>query len=388
MTALRVLHAYRTYFPETQGGGQEAIRQISLATQALGVTNTVFALARHPIPAVMTRPEGLLVRSRSWLEIASCDIGGPDAFRRFGQLARQADVIHLHYPWPFADVLLEAAAPARVPVVLTYHSDVVRQGTLDQVYEPLRRRLFARASAVVATSPAYAASSPVLQRLGRKVLAIPLCLGPEDDAGGHQKAPAGGRIEALAQQPYFLFVGVLRYYKGLHTLIDAAPKVRASIVILGDGPEAATLQARARRAGADRVRFVGALNDDAKRDLLAGCRALVLPSHRRSEAFGLTLLEASRAGRPMISCEIGTGTSWVNQNGVTGLVVPPEVPDALANAMNRLADDAALAHRMGAAARDRWSTTFSPARIGQAYADLYRQVRAGLVGPGSAPAAA
>lgn len=374
MTALRVLHAYRTYFPETQGGGQEAIRQICLATQALGVTNTVFALARQPLPAVMTRPEGMLVRSRSWLEIASCDIGGLEAFRRFGQLARETDVIHLHYPWPFADLLLEAAAPAHVPMVVTYHSDVVRQGTLDRLYEPLRRHLFARASAVVATSPTYAANSPVLRRLGNKVVVIPLCLGPDDDTG-EPEALGSDLAEAFDHQPYFLFVGVLRYYKGLHTLIEAAPQVRAGIVILGDGPEAAALKRQARAVGAERVRFVGALDDSAKRSLLAGCRALVLPSHRRSEAFGLALLEASRAGRPMISCHIGTGTSWVNLDGVTGLVVPPESPMALANAMNRLAENAVLAHQMGVAAQDRWIGNFTPAHVGRDYADLYERAR-------------
>jgi len=79
LAKLRVLHIYRTYFPETQGGGQEAIRQLSLATNALGIENTIFALARKPTPQTLDLPEGRLVRSRSWLEIASCDIGGWDS---------------------------------------------------------------------------------------------------------------------------------------------------------------------------------------------------------------------------------------------------------------------------------------------------------------------
>ena len=82
MKKLRILHIYRTYFPETQGGGQESIRQFCLATQPLNVENTVFALAHNPEPAVMHLPEGKLVRARSWLEIASCDFGAWAALQR------------------------------------------------------------------------------------------------------------------------------------------------------------------------------------------------------------------------------------------------------------------------------------------------------------------
>ena len=101
MKTLRVLHIYRTYFPETRGGGQEAIRQLCLATQPLGVDNTIFALARQPEPHVMERPEGKLVRARSWLEVASCDIGAWAAFRRCRDAAAQCDIIQIHFPWPF-----------------------------------------------------------------------------------------------------------------------------------------------------------------------------------------------------------------------------------------------------------------------------------------------
>jgi rhamnosyl/mannosyltransferase len=99
----------------------------------------------------------------------------------------------------------------------------------------------------------------------------------------------------------------------------------------------------------------------------------VLPSHLRSEAFGMALVEAAMFGRPMISCAIGTGTSFVNQHEVSGFVVASESPAALAAAMNTLLSDEALARRMGRAARARYEQLFSGAALGEAYAKLYRE---------------
>ena len=122
----KALHVYRTYFPDPTGGLQEAIRQISLSTKACGVDNTVFTLSPHPTPSVLMQPEARVVRCRSWAAPASCDIGGRAAFSCFARLARESDIVHYLFPWPFADVLHATVQPDR-PTVLTYISDVVRQ---------------------------------------------------------------------------------------------------------------------------------------------------------------------------------------------------------------------------------------------------------------------
>ena len=88
----------------------------------------------------------------------------------------------------------------------------------------------------------------------------------------------------------------------------------------------------------------------------------------------MVLVEASMFARPLISCEIGTGTSYVNEHENTGFVVQPEDPLSLARAMNSLLVDDALAHRMGAAARMRYEQLFSGVALGNAYAALYRDV--------------
>ena len=88
----------------------------------------------------------------------------------------------------------------------------------------------------------------------------------------------------------------------------------------------------------------------------------------------MVLVEASMFGKPMVSCEIGTGTSYVNQHQETGFVVPPESPQSLAQAMNALLSDAAVAERLGCAARRRYETFFSGVALGKAYMNLYREV--------------
>lgn len=370
MKKTRVLHIYRTYFPETQGGGQESIRQLCLATRPLDVENTIFALARQPHPVVMNRPEGRLVRARSWLEVASCDFGAWAALRRCREAADQSDIIQIHYPWPFADMLLPFIRRRGQPLVVTYVSDVVRQKGLGRIYAPLRRYLLGNAARIVASSPNYAASSEILREYPGALACIPHCLedAPPPDAA------LNAHWEARVGRDFFLFVGVLRYYKGLDFLISAASSVNSPILIVGDGPEGERLRRATRQAGLNHVHFLGALSDADKNALYSLCRGVVFPSHLRSEAFGITLLEGARAAKPLICCEIGTGTTWINRHGETGLVVPPADPDALAQAINTLAADEALCVRLGNSARVRWQQYFSPAAIGTAYRTLYDEL--------------
>lgn len=369
MKKCRVLHLYRTYFPETQGGLQESIRQLCLATKPLNVDNVIFALARNPVPTHMMLPEAQLVRARSWVELASCDFGAWAALRRCRAAADQCDIIQIHYPWPFADMLLPFIRRRGQPVLVTYVSDIVRQNKLGlgQLYAPLRRQLLGAAASVVASSPNYAQSSAVLRDYQNKLTSIPHCLEdvPPVDAGLCE------RWATKLGQNFFLFVGVLRYYKGLDFLLQAAQQVSTPIVIVGDGPEGQRLRSAAKASGLTHVHFLGALDDVDKNALMTLCRAVVFPSHLRSEAFGITLLEGARQGKPLICCEISTGTTWVNRHNETGLVVPPANADALASAMNHLAADDALCQRLGAGARQRWEQHFRPAVVGAAYRQLY-----------------
>ncbi|MBV5341030.1 MAG: glycosyltransferase [Deltaproteobacteria bacterium] len=370
---MSVLNVYRTYYPDPPGGLQEAIRQICLATGQCDVTNTIFTLSPSPVPAELLRPEGRVFRCRSWAAPASCDLGGVSAFLQFRRLADQADVIHYFFPWPFADVLHAVACPKK-PTVLTYISDIVRQRWMGKFYAPLMWHTLQGVSSIVANCPAYAQTSPVLTHpsIRDKVSVIPLGIVEESY---HQVADEAvlNRLGVGDGSPFFLFIGVLRYYKGLHTLLQAAAKLRVQVVIAGSGPEDEALREQARQLGLSNLIFAGQVSNSEKVALLKSCRALILPSHLRSEAYGMVLVEAAMFSRPMISCEIGTGTSFVNVDGETGIVVPPENPDELARAMNQLLDESVAEH-FGQNARRRYELTFSGNKLGNAYAELFRKV--------------
>ncbi|MFZ2162809.1 MAG: glycosyltransferase [Sideroxyarcus sp.] len=371
---MKVLSVYRTYFPDPPGGLQEAIRQICLGTSQFGVENTIFTLSPNPSPKLIEYPEGRVVRCRSWAAPASCDLGGISSFSTFRRLAHEADLIHYFFPWPFADVLQRVVSP-HTPTVLTYISDIVRQRWLGAAYSPLMRHTLENVDAIVSNCPAYAQSSPVLMdtSLKNKVKTIPLGI---DEHPYHSAGDAGvfDRIGLSKSEPFVLFIGVLRYYKGLHTLIRAATRINARIVIAGSGPEGTRLQSMAGECGATNVLFAGQVSDEEKITLLRACRTLVLPSHLRSEAYGMVLVEAGIFGKPQVSCEIGTGTSFVNAHGESGLVVPPENELALAEALNTILGDDKLAARLGQGARARYERLFSGPTLGNAYAQLYREV--------------
>jgi len=363
---MKVLHVYKIYLPDDFTGVPRVIHGLAEAHAAAGIDVRVFAPARVPSATPLAVGRHHVLQVQRSVSVASTDLSVA-AFRRFGQAARDADILHYHFPWPVGDLLHLVHARGK-PAVVTYHSDIVRQRVLRRAYAPLMHRFLSRVDRIVATSPNYVATSPVLARHRDRVSVIP-------NGIAERAAPDPARVAAWRGrlgEGFFLFVGALRYYKGLDFLLEAARLSGLPTVIAGNNAHGELDVARL----PPNVTYVGAVDEPDKEALLTLCRAFVLPSHLRSEAFGVALLEAARAGRPMISCEIGTGTSYVNVEGETGRIVAPESPAALAAAMSELAADEALASRLGAAARDRYERNFTDAAMASGYRDLYEAVLA------------
>jgi rhamnosyl/mannosyltransferase len=159
-------------------------------------------------------------------------------------------------------------------------------------------------------------------------------------------------------------VGRLVYYKGLDVLIQAMTKCPGTLALIGKGPLEAGLRRLCTDSGiASRVKFLGQVSDEQLVSFYHAADLLVLPSTQPTEAFGLVQVEAMACGLPVVSTDLPTGVPWVNQNGVTGLVVPPGDPDALAAAISRLLDDRALRTQMGEAGRRRAVEQFSGERM-------------------------
>ena len=364
---MRVLHVYRTYFPDTQGGLEEVIRQICLNTLPLGVDSRVLSLSEDIAPRIVRRDEARVYRSPRNLEVASCGMS-LQAFRVYNRLASWAEVVHYHFPWPFAD-LLHLTARTRRPSVLTYHSDIVRQRVLGRLYAPLMNRFLKSVDRIVCTSPNYFATSDVLTRFEDKVEVVPIGINERSYPTPDEETLTDAR--ATYGEGFFLFVGVLRYYKGLHILLDAIQQAPFRVLIVGSGPTENELKAQARDLGLTNVAFTGHLPDETKMALFRLARAVVFPSYLRSEAFGVTLLEGAMYGRPLISTEVGSGTSHVNIDGETGLVVTPGSAKALRHAMDQLYFRPEMAELMGHRARRRYEQLFTGTLMGQRYVRVY-----------------
>ena len=366
---MSVLHAYKTYFPDTGGGLEQTIRQICLGTTRLGIRNTV-ATVTHAMPGELQREEARVRRYRATLDVASTPMSHA-MWRDFRRLAAEADVLHYHFPWPQADLMHCALARGR-PSIVTYHSDIVRQRLLKFFYRPLMRRFLDAVARIVVTSPDYLESSEDLRPYRDKCTVIPIGI---DESSYPRPDPARlQQWETRLGRRFVLFIGVLRYYKGLEYLVQAMRGADYDLVIAGAGPMERSLKKLAAELGNTNIHFPGYVSDEDKACLLELCRAVVFPSHLRSEAFGVTLLEGAMHVKPLISTDLGTGTSYVNRHGETGYVVKAADPASLREVMDRLMRDESLARDLGAAARARYERLFTADRMASEYAQLYRDV--------------
>ena len=211
---------------------------------------------------------------------------------------------------------------------------------------------------------------PALAAYLDKVVVIPYGLDPRAFAPS-----AAADAAPVSARPTVLFVGRLVAYKGLDVLLRAMAGVPASLVVIGDGPLRRALEVLAGQLGvAGSVRFLGHVSDAERLEWYRRADLLALPSVSRQEAFGMVQVEAMLAGRPVISTALPTGVPWVNQDGESGLVVPPQDVEQLRAALMRLCGDPALRASLGAQARARALALFTARRMCAAIDDLCHAV--------------
>lgn len=367
---MKVLHFYKTYYPNSFGGVEQAIFQLASRSAGLGLESTVLSLTPNKVDRIVDVNGHKSYRCRSNFKISSTDFS-LSVFWQFNELAKQADIVHYHFPWPFMD-LVHFAINHKKPSVVTYHSDIVKQKILLNLYRPLKNKFLGSVDAIVATSPNYRVTSDLLQRHQDKVEVIPIGLDrklypPIDfERSQYWREKLGGK--------FFLFVGVLRYYKGLNILLDALALGDLPTVIIGAGPIENELKVKAKFLGLKNINFLGQVSEEDKVAIINLSYAIVFPSHLRSEAFGISLLEGAMYGKPMISSEIGTGTSFINIDQKTGIVVPPSSPKDLHLAMVYLWANPGVAKMMGKNAINRYEELFTADKMCQSYKALYQRV--------------
>jgi glycosyltransferase involved in cell wall biosynthesis len=372
---MKILHVYKDYTP-VLGGIENHIRVLAEGQARRGHDVTVLAANRGWRTSIET-VRGVRVTLVPRLgTIASTPIC-PSLLHWLSRL--EADITHLHFPYPPGEVayLLMGRAAG---MVITYHADIVRQRHLLRLYEPLLTRVLERANRILVTSPAYVESSRYLRTVRDKCVVVPIGIEVKrfERRGGESGTSVRARWNLPLDRPVAVFVGRFRYYKGLEYLLRALPLVPdVHLLLVGGGPLSDSMRALAAALGvASRVVFTGDVADGDLPACYAAGDMFVLPSHTRAEAFGTSIEEAMAAGLPIISTEIQTGTSWVNQDGLTGLVVPPCDPGAIAAAMAALVAAPARREGLGGAGRARASQMLEAGKMVEAVEAVYRDVLA------------
>jgi len=357
---VRVLYLYKDYYP-VPGGIENNIRQLASGLRRLGVETQVLVTntQRHTIQEAI---DGVpVLKAGRLLNISSAPLS-LSFYTWLWRLEANVDIAHLHMPYPPAELGQLALGRSR-RVVATYHSDIVRQRTLGALYRPFLWRTLRRLRLIAVSNPVYIQDSPFLRAHAQKCRVVHFGIDTQRFARTAEQAARAAAWQArFGQRPLVLFVGRLRHYKGVHVLLAALARLPAEVqaLIAGSGPLETQLRAQAQQLGvANRAHFLGTLDDDAVTALYHAADVFVLPSTNRAETFGIVQLEAMACGKPVICTELGTGTSYVNQHGVTGLVIPPNDPSALAEAIQSLLAQPELRARMGAASQARVAREFS-----------------------------
>ncbi len=283
-----------------------------------------------------------------------------------------AELVHIHLPNPNA-VLAYLASGHQGRLVVTYHSDTVKQKVLGRIFEPFLHAALRKCDAIIATSPNYLATSPVLQAFRERCQVIPYGI----DTSQFEQCPpdAVRKVRERFGDRIVVSVGRLVYYKGFEVLIKAMASVRGKLVIVGEGPLRGELQSLAARLGvSDRVIFVGEIDNASVTAYYHAADLFALASVARSEAFGIVQIEAMAAGLPVVNTGLDSGVPFVSLHGETGLTVPPGNPQALAEAINRLLDDEQLRKSFGQAGIRRAKQEFGLQTMLRRTLELYENV--------------
>jgi rhamnosyl/mannosyltransferase len=385
---MRVCHLAKFYPPAT-GGIETHLQTLAQAQARLGAEVRVVcvnhldhtgqdvtwkALAATPTVEEVDGPVWVrrLGKRASLFRLEVC-LGLAGLGRRLREW--QADVVHLHAPNPTM-LLAVFASPPSVPLIVTHHSDVVRQKKLALALHPFEAWAYGRAVAILAASPVYAEASPRLQQHAARVQVVPY--GLDLDRLLRPSAAALGcaaRLRAELGTPLWLTVGRLVYYKGLSTALKALREVPGRLLVIGEGPLADDLRQQSRELGvSERVVFRGRAKSDELVGAYQAATALWFPSNARSEAFGLVQVEAMASGCPVINTALpGSGVAWVSRHEESGLTFPVNDAPALARAARRLLEEPGLRDRLAAAGRTRACQVFDHETMARRTLAVYQE---------------
>ncbi len=342
-------------------GGME--RHIGILTRALAARGhdvTVFCYD----PSGLTSPrlvDGVHVEPIPTLASISSQSIAPQLIRRCRELARERpfDIVHQHWPDPFAHVAA-TLIPGRPAHVVSWHCDIVRQRLLRPIYRAIAPRLLVKPDALIGATLAHLQSEqiPCFAPPERcHVIPYSIDITPFTLSTAQLKATAELRKQ-YGGGPLIFSLGRHVYYKGFEVLIRAMAHVPATLLLGGEGPLTSQLRQLSNATNA-RVFFLGKIPESELPLYYHAADIFCLPSIAQTEAFGLVQAEAMACGKPLVNTNLQNGVNELAPDTVCAITVPPHDELALANALTRLIENPTLAARLGAAGYERISTQYT-----------------------------
>lgn len=375
MERIKVLQINKLYYPTT-GGIEKTVQQLS---EGLSKTTRISVL----VCSEKNRTQKEVINGVSVTRAASLGViaSMPISFRfisLFKKMSKNQDIIHIHMPFPLAD-LAYILSGYEGKVIVWYHSDIVRQESVMKLYEPIMLSLLKRSDAIVVATKGHIYGSKYLKRFEKKCVVIPFGVNESIAAEAKKyissKKYNQGKLD-LNKKVKFLFVGRLVYYKGCEELIEAFKYIQnAELIIVGDGPLKERLEKKVIKYGIhNKVKFYGIINNSSLIRAYKACDALVLPSLYRSEAFGLVQIEAMCFGKPIINTKLASGVPFVSEHKQTGLTVSPGNIKELFYALQWMVEHKEERENMGRAARRKAEREYTEERMLERVLLLYQQL--------------
>lgn len=371
----KILHAYKVFPPDVDGGIASAIRTLCSSTNP-NFSNSIL-VARSRGLARTYEVGGVPVEAVTSLGTLFSTPVAPAYRRSFLRRANASDIVIHHAPFPLTDMAAPRVAKD-VSLIVYWHADITSYPLLKKLVSPSILQTLTRANRIIVSDSSMISASSLLSSFESKCSVVPYgadlkfwstCTEAEEAAACHLRR---------LQPRMILSIGRLVRYKGFATLLRALVDIEGEAVIIGEGPLLSELKTLAQQLGvSDRVTFKGRLEPTEIKAYLYAARVLAFPSSTTAEAFGLVQLEAMAAGLPVVNTSLPTAVPKIARHDREGLTVPPNEPELLAKALEAILSDDTLARRLGSAAKVRALSEYSQAiyisRIEQIYSELLQE---------------
>lgn len=373
---MKVLQVGKFY--PIRGGVEKVMYDLMLGLAARDIQCDMLCATTedHPGGILVISPYAKVIAIPTQIKFAATMIA-PKMILKLRQIAGDYDIVHIHHPDPMATLALFLSG-YKGRVVLHWHSDILKQKMLLKLYKPLQDWVIKRADLIVGTTPVYVHESPFLSENQHKVDYIPIGVEPV--------IPELAQVENIRQKygekKLIFSLGRLVEYKGYEYLIRAAKHLNENyqIIIGGKGPLHDELQQLILDLNVkDRVELIGFISDDDLPAYYGACDIFCLSSILKTEAFAIVQIEAMSCSKPVVSTHIpGSGVSWVNAEGQSGLVVELENPEAIADAINNILQEKEKYDQLSAGSLQRYQTFFTREKMVDKCLNLYYKLCSNL----------